>query len=126
MADTVSNALSKNNSQDIVPSVNNSNEYPILAQTAQETLLVGFGHLQSLPGQQQQQPNTSQLNTTTQDNVTEIQLENCHELNDNEMDQYMQIFDRNNVHNGIFQNCTFNNPVFHMTIKKITQVIFRY
>ena len=126
MADTVSNAVTKNNSQDIVSSVNDSNEYPILAQ---ETLSVGFWHPQSLPGQQQQQANTSQLNTTsstTQDNVTDIQLENCHKLNDNEMDQYMHLFDRNNAHNGIFQNCTFNNPVFHITIKKVTQVIFRY
>ena len=56
MADTVSNAVTKNNSQDIVSSVNDSNEYPKLAQ---ETLSVGFGHLQSSPGQQQQQANTS-------------------------------------------------------------------
>ena len=84
-ADTVSNALFKNNFQDIVHSVNDSNEYPILAQ---QTLPVGFVHPQSLPGHgQQQQANTSQLDTTTQDNVTDIQLENCHELNDNQMDQ---------------------------------------
>ena len=115
MADTVSNALSKNNSQDVVPSVNDINESPIRTQ---ETLSGGFGHPQSTPvQQQQQQPSTSQLNTT-QDNVADITLENCDELNDKEMDQYMQIFDRNNAHNGIFQNCTFNNPVFHITIQK--------
>ena len=74
-----------------------------------------FVYPQSLPGRQQ--ANTLQLNTTTQDNVTDIQLENYQELNDNEMDQYMQIFDRNKANKGIFKYYTFNNPVFHITIK---------
>ena len=61
----------------------------ILYSHSKHCQLVSYtlSHYRSTGTGQQQQANTSQLNTTTQDNVTDIQLENCHELNDNEMDQ---------------------------------------
>ena len=57
--------------------------------------------------------------STIQDNDTPvIELDNCDELSDDIMGNYMQSFDNNSLGKGIFQNCTLNNPVFNITIHK--------
>ena len=44
--------------------------------------------------------------------------ENCEELSDKDMTNYMQLFEKNITKGGMFQGCTINNPVFNITIRK--------
>ena len=44
--------------------------------------------------------------------------ENCEELSDKDMTNYMQLFEKNITKGGMFQGCTINNPVFNITIQK--------
>ena len=52
------------------------------------------------------------------DTTPVIELDNCHELSDEIMGNFMQSFDNNSLGKAIFQNCTLNNPVFNITIQK--------
>ena len=44
--------------------------------------------------------------------------ENCKELSDKDMTNYMHMFEKNITKGGMFQGCTINNPVFNITIQK--------
>ena len=44
--------------------------------------------------------------------------ENCEELSDKDMTNYMHMFEKNITKGGMFQGCTINNPVFNITIQK--------
>ena len=52
------------------------------------------------------------------ENIPVLHLDNCEELSDQQILQYMQIFEKNCRDKSIFQNCTFNNPVINITIQK--------
>ena len=53
-----------------------------------------------------------------QENISVLHLDNCEELSDQQILQYIQIFEKNCRDKSIFQNCTFNNPVINLTIQK--------
>ena len=96
MADTISHVLSKGNknpSPDVsVNAGSSTSQLPIVP--VPENISISLGHPVPID-----------------DNSTQ-------ELSDHDINNFMNIFEKNNAHKGIFQNCTLNNPVFNITIQK--------
>lgn len=118
MADTISNAISSNYS---LPSTSSShianpppspspaiaNPTPPTFATPSPTLAIAststkFRH-----------PVTIQEN-----NTPVIKLDNCEELSDDFMGNYMQLLESKVLNNGMLQNCTLIKPVFNITFQK--------
>ena len=96
MADTISNALSKSNK-------NPTHNISVIASSSSSQLPV---------------PAVPENVSTILRHPLPIDDNNTPELSDKDINNYMQFFEKNNAHKGIFQNCTINNPVFNITIQK--------
>ena len=53
-----------------------------------------------------------------QDNTPVLELDNCEEVLDHFIGDYMQYLENKVLNNGMLQNCTLNNLVFNITIQK--------
>ena len=112
MADTISNVFS----------AGVSNVSPSTSAIASKLLHPGIIELPVVTPTEVNSPNTPTIATFDLEMNQYLDLEenkeNCEELSDKDMTNYMHMFEKNITKGGMFQGCTINNPVFNITIQK--------
>ena len=58
------------------------------------------------------------VNTIQVNDSPVLEVDNCEELSDEFMGNYMQLFENKVLNNGILHNCTLNIKNFNITIQK--------